>query len=243
MRFLFILVVIAIFALLILSFRRKSGSGGRNPVVVRDADKPQPRTVMQFDASPDSPVQFGYKTQWLAIRTTDTGAVLHALRLQNIRAANWTTGLQGAYDDYCFVSPPLEGWTLVVDGRMPDLSAKGAPGPLSVIAELSARFGEACYFGTHRVVEYQAWGKAVDGRLVRAYAYVGESGEVVVDRGELTAEERAHNLIFTGLDAAEPNLPDEEDVLRIAALWSVDTKLDRSGSSPGTGFAADSLRK
>lgn len=154
----------------------------------------------RFDATPDTPLSFGYKIQWYAIRTADTAEVAEAFQLDQPQPANWQTGLTAAFQGYYFISPPLAGWTLAVNAFMPDLGAAGADNPLETIKRLSSRFGEACYFGSHRVVDYYAWAKAVNGELIRAYSYVGESDEVLVDEGAPTAEERDNGLIFAGAD-------------------------------------------
>lgn len=98
------------------------------------------------------------------------------------------------------------------------------------------RFGEAYYFGTHRVVEYHAWAKSVNGKLVRAYGYLGETGETIVNRGEISDAELENGLIYTDLDAEEPNLPNEEDVLLMAKAWTIDPQMADGRHQAGTGF-------
>lgn len=196
-----------------------------------------PLYPVQFEAAPDLPVPFGYKTQWLAVRTTDTEAVAKCLRLERPQPANWKTGMNGAAAGYYFVTPPVHGWTLVVNPYMPDLSGKEEPGPLQLLERLSAAFGEAGYFASHRVVGYHAWVRARKGEIVRGYAYVGEQGETILDHGGLSSAEREANLTFTGLEAEEPVLPDEDDVLLMAKLWSVDPAMAQGGYEAGTGLA------
>lgn len=125
---------------------------------------------------------------------------------------------------------------LVINSIMPDLSGTESPSPLTVISDLSLSFGEACYFGTHRVVEYHAWAKSINGKLVRAYGYLGETGETIINQGEISKEELENNLIFTDSDVEEPNLPDEEDVLFIAKKWTVDPQMENDNYQTGTGF-------
>ncbi|NBD22339.1 hypothetical protein GT019_00485 [Paenibacillus sp. T1] len=181
------------------------------------------------------PVPFGCKCQWYAVKTTDTRAVADLLKLADRQRANWRTGIDGAYRGYYFVAPPVRGWTLVVNASMPDLSAPEAAGPLPTLAGLSLAFGEACYFATHRVVDYQAWIRSSNGEIVRGYAYLGERGETLLDQGELSREEREANLAFTGMDAEEPVSPNEADVLRMAGLWSVDPSVDSNGGEARAG--------
>src|SRR5687768_8664011 len=73
------------------------------------------------------PVPFGYKIAWLALSTTDQDAVLRSLQLVNATEASWLAGVDVAYGDAgnlvgilfaapakVFVSPTVNGWTLVV---------------------------------------------------------------------------------------------------------------------------------
>src|SRR5947209_6901242 len=113
--------------------------------------------------SQDFPISFGFKTAWLAIDTLNTAEVVEALHLRHVRRATWAEGLyQGT-----FVAPPVLGWTLV-EGVRP---GAGEPRFLPFLEALSGRFGEVQYFGTHRVVDYHAWAKALDGRVIRSYAW------------------------------------------------------------------------
>lgn len=217
-----------------------------------------------FNSSPDHPVSFGYKCQWYAIRTTDTAAVAAFFNLKEPQPVNWETGMAGAFQGYYFISPPVKGWTLAVNSLMPDVSAAGEDNPLETVKRLSSRYGEACYFGTHRVVEYHAWAKAVNGELIRAYSYAGESDEVLIDEGEPTAEEVDSGLIFAGYDDYEDNdagdedgadidfgeedyeelpVPGEDDVISMAELWTLSPFLEDEEYEPGAGIAGRVARK
>jgi hypothetical protein len=101
------------------------------------------------------------------------------------------------------------------------------------VSRLSAELGtEVQYFATHRVLEAHAWGRAVGGELRRAYEYVGESGETVIDVGSLSAEEQELGLNFSNpnrtgaggtdeFDESEARWPDEESVIALADRWSI----------------------
>jgi hypothetical protein len=185
---------------------------------------------------PDLPVGFGYKCQWYVIRSSDMNGVATYLNLTDDKTSNWKSGIEAAYEGYYFVSPPVNGWIFVVNSIMPDLSAKNDSNPLKVVTNLSKKFGEAYYFGTHRVVEYQAWAKAVNGKLERAYGYLGESGEVIVNQGNLSTEEKENKLLFTDLNVDDPMLPNEEDVLLIAKTWTIDPRMEDGNYEIGTGL-------
>nr|GEZ77608.1 hypothetical protein [Tanacetum cinerariifolium] len=100
---------------------------------------------------------------------------------------------------------------------------------------------------TSRVIEAHGWAKGLKGKIVRAYAYVGDQGETVVATGPLSAVEPP-TLVNTRSLAAQhdtaylerPDLttPTEELIMQIAAQWSVDpTTLDtRHDIAPGFGW-------
>jgi hypothetical protein len=182
---------------------------------------------------------FGPKQAWLAIRGGDVpaDAVMGALGVRDLGEVDWRLGLDLAYvnDDRVVVTPPLAGaggraWVLVV-GRW-------LLGPAAVdVAGLSAKLGtEVQFFATHRVIEFHRWERAVDGETVRAFTYIGTSGEVTRWEGTPDATERAMRLpeTRTGPDDDLDIVVDESDVLRLAGAWSVDpsTLGDRPASGP-----------
>jgi hypothetical protein len=173
---------------------------------------------------------FGGKQAWLAVRALDAGAVIEALDLRDLGEVPWRQGLDLAHftDDRVVVTPPLTGarderWVLVA-GRLlmqpPDL------------VTLSARLGtEVQYFATDRVTEMHRWQRAAKGELVRAFGYVGRTGEVTSWFGDPDPAERDAGLPGV-LDEETTVLVSENDVLRVAGAWSVDPST-LSGPAPG----------
>ena len=180
-------------------------------------------------------VGFGYKMVWIAVRAGEAEAILDALGRSEPRTVDWPEGVRAVYQDHGAVAltPPLPGgttWTLAI----------GHPLSTVDLCELSRRLDrEVQRFGTHRVVEWHRWERAVSGRLVRLFEYVGDHGEVTEWEGEPDEVERAVGLpqvwpIVEGATiepgaAVEP--PDgsvnEMDLMRVAGEWSVDpTGLD-----------------
>jgi hypothetical protein len=162
---------------------------------------------------------FGGKQAWLAVASGDTAAVLKALGARDLGTVPWRDGLDLAHltDDRIAVTPPLPG-------------ARGIPGP-DVVA-LSADLGtEVQFFATHRVTELHRWQRADSGDLLRAFGYVGQTGEVTSWFGEPDAAERDAGLPGE-LDEEASVLVAEGDVFRVAGAWSIDpTTL--SGRAPG----------
>lgn len=60
----------------------------------------------------------------------------------------------------------------------------------SWLAELSKQLGEVQFFSNYRVPEFHEWALAIDGRVIRAYVWLGERFEVTRYVGEPTSVER-----------------------------------------------------
>jgi len=183
-----------------------------------------------------TPQAFSYKFQWIVIDTTDASPVVSALGLKDVRPATWDID---PYDHRgVFVSPSVLDWTYVLGGHLPPNFPQFVPR----LEDLSRRFGEVQYFATHRVVELHAWAKAIDGRIVRGYCWVGESCEIVMDVGGLTPEEeelgfsRFINSHTASGDWEAVDFPDEEDVMHIAGKWSINPQELDAYDSEGPGF-------
>jgi hypothetical protein len=179
----------------------------------------------------DVMVGFGGKQAWLAVRDGDPVAVIAALGLRDLGTVRWRDGIDLAHlgDDRVAVTPPLPGardhrWVLAAGRRLlltpPDLP------------ELSrVLHTEVQYFATHRVTESHRWQRAAEGSLIRAFGYVGQTGEITTWFGDPDPAERDAGLPGE-LDEDTTVLVAEQDVLRVAGAWSVDpTTL--GGPAPG----------
>lgn len=180
-------------------------------------------------------VSFGYKTAWLAVRTDVPNRVVHALGLQHTTTTPAARGVQAAYDwdpasddRRVFVTPPIHGWVLCVGQALFGFADSHDPEFADLVARLSRELRcDVQFFCTHRIVEAHGWARAVGGQLLRAYLYVGESGETVVNTGEPTADELHLGFaVFASpgehtANGAQASYPTEEDVIRLAGRWSV----------------------
>jgi hypothetical protein len=204
-----------------------------------------------FDAVPDRPCAFGYKMAWLAIRTRDTSRVIDVLGLVEPRPCNWNSGIGTVYDDrlgeaHVFVSPPVNGWTFVVGLSLPYPVGRGFVDKCTpMLLDLGSAFIEAQYYFSFPLIDFFAWARIIDGKLVRAFA-IGDEG-LIWNKGRPTKDEKSLGLkLFelrgvrgrTGDAGGELILyPTEEHVMHLASRWSLDpTRLNTAAASAGSGF-------
>lgn len=179
----------------------------------------------------DSAIDFGYKTLWFAVKTNNKKRIAEIFKLRNTKECNWKVGIAESYNNFIYITPQIGDWTLV---RGMALLDKGDIENTNFIKDkiivLSKEFGEAQFFGSERVVEYQTWMKAVNGKIIRAYSYIGESGENLIVEGEPTEFEKKYNLVNTFSEEAKDEkyferedlfFPDEDFVMKVAENWSV----------------------
>ncbi|WP_299461364.1 hypothetical protein [uncultured Gimesia sp.] len=231
MIYLILIVVFIIFVTVIMSLNR-------DDLLPHTADEylsPTPLDILfeTIDSTPDTPVGFGYKMSWLAIKSSDAHAVVETLVIDHLQPANWQTGITAAYHGHTFISPPVHGWVLVASYHLPELGNDAEPQRFTpLLAGLSQKFGEVQYFGTQRVVGYHAWSRFLNGTETRAFAYLGERGEILADRGEKTDAEIQLGYEYFDPDSPDADsdahweredlcYPDEEHVMEIAGLWGV----------------------
>jgi len=214
----------------------------------RAKHEPAPRLRREQAGStiPDRPIGFGYKCAWYAIHSSETERIARAFGSVQLQPCNWKAGIAAAYDGSTFLTPAVNGWTLVVRAGMDDNEAQVR------LVELSNEFGEAQFFSTHRIVEFHCWGKANHGHLVRFHAFDGESTVTLVNIGDPIELETGLNL-FNSLgpeartegyfDRDDLDYPDEQLVKKIAAAWSIDptTLEERTELGPGLGLLCKDL--
>jgi hypothetical protein len=182
---------------------------------------PIPGRIDYTSAPPDPPIPFGPNKAWLAIDSIDTDEVASALELREARPATWAQGLPAANQSSIFVTPPLGDWTLATGlALFPTDRVEAFVKPL--LERLSRQFGEAQYFGTHRAGELHIWARARRGRLVRGYGWLGDKGLTLWNEGAPTKEEQSLGLVFLDGLSRDGARPDENTVMQIADLWSID---------------------
>ena len=96
-------------------------------------------------------------------------------------------------DPWVFVSPPISGWVLAVSVSLPYPTAEthhniGEKFD-ALFSRLTTRFDDVQFYGSHRVVDFVAWARAVNGKPLRMFAYAGGGDGVLANVGEQTPEE------------------------------------------------------
>ncbi|MBM3847887.1 MAG: hypothetical protein FJ405_16575 [Verrucomicrobia bacterium] len=179
--------------------------------------------------------------RWLAVRCQDSVEVQTALRLRNPRLCSWEEGLHRAMDHRLFISPPMNGWILVMGADLPDPS-EDADACFHLISRLSRVLGEVQFFSINRMFNHHAWALADAGRVRRGYAWAGQT---VWNQGVPTQVELALRLPTYDycelpqrafLSYSDPLGTATEKVTALAARWSVDpTTVDfrRLRGNPG----------
>ena len=191
----------------------------------RASDSAQQPSSQVLDTTP---IPFGYKTAWVAVHSQDQRAVAAALGLRDVHAAGWHPGLDQAIDGgsgLVFVAPPVNGWVLAVGKAL-----LGDAKYEDTIKALSRQFGEAQYYESMRVADAYAWAQARDGEVMCLFD--GANGREPRREGFEHELESVVRLRFveklppdekdrTAAERRQAPFPDEEDVLRVADVWSV----------------------
>jgi hypothetical protein len=162
---------------------------------------------------------------WLAIKSRNASAVQAALSLHNPRPCSWLEGFTSA--DKLFVAPPVNGWVLVTGTGLP-LPSEDVDACYRFVADLSRKVGLVEFFSANRVSLHHAWVRALNGRILRGYAWAGTT---LWDQGAPTPEEMELALKCFGYTGALPANAFErselmaanvQKVVLLAARWGLD---------------------
>jgi hypothetical protein len=173
------------------------------------------------------PFLFDRPNRWLTVRCSNIIKVQNALGLGNPKPCSWTEGFSKISESRLFISPPVQGWIMIVGQGLPD------PGDdidllYHFLMKIARELGSVQYFSANRVFNHHAWARIENGEVYRAYAWAGET---LWNQGELTAAEKALELkcyeygqppIPFPFSARDSHAANTEKVLQLAARWSVD---------------------
>jgi hypothetical protein len=207
-----------------------------------------------YDSRPDRPRPFGYRMCWLAIRTRNTERVVEHLSLSGLVQANWNNGLGTVYSERegagrIFVSPPVNGWTMVVGLALPQPMGKAfANKTIPLLLGLGRHFIEVQYYLSYPALDYFAWARVIDGKLVRAYAMTDEG--VVWSHGKATREEKSLGIRLYEMRGVKRRkgdaggelvlYPTEAHVAELAGKWGLDpTRIAPGRAKPALGLLGE----
>lgn len=237
--------------------------GARSKRPVRPAAEAVHRSPDAVETEPDLPTWFGSNISWFAIRAEDGLAVAKVFGAVDLQRANWRSGIEAAHRYYSpdmgtfpvFISPPIDGWTLVV--------GKSFPGPDKPetkegqefrrrFRELASHFDDVQFFGSSRVLPHYTWARARAGTTERVFSFI--DGPTLVSEGEQTPEEiRLGFFDLRSLDDdgttsegheinGEVRYFGEEEVLDLAGAWSINPmQLNTRDWPAGVGYIASLL--
>lgn len=189
--------------------------------------------------SPFQSIIFEPINRWLVVKCNNPSLVQAALNLHQPTACSWDEGLSEARDDKLFISPPVNGWILVI--------GSGLPGPFEdvdkcfvFLTNLSRKLGQVQFFSASRVVNHHAWAMVERGRVYRAYAWAGEP---LWAQGPMTSAERELDLrcFAYGTEQNAFTLKEElaantEKLGQLAARWSIDPAAVATSARVGHGI-------
>jgi hypothetical protein len=184
---------------------------------------------------------------WLAIKSRNVAAVQSALGLHNPKPCSWTEGLSG--EEKLFIAPPVKGCILVIGSGLPE-PADDVDKCFRFMVQLSRKLGHVQLFCASRILQHHAWVQAERGRVLRAYAWAGQT---LWKQGRQTAAE--HELALKCFDYTEPaernffGQPDAistnvDKVPLLAARWSLDpARIDERFLENEQGVAGEPSRR
>lgn len=143
------------------------------------------------------------------------------------RHASWADALARSREARLFVSPPVDGWSLVIGAGMPDIF-HDVDQAFHFLRQTSEVLGTVHFFAANRVLHSHAWARLDDGRVTRAYAWAGTT---LWNEGRATLEERLLGLRCREYaEEAEPvrygEIPAEcrntDRLILLARRWGID---------------------
>src|SRR5207248_1081881 len=131
------------------------------------------RILADSDSAPERSGQyqplFESPFRWIAIKSGNPIAAQAVLGLHNVRSCSWDEGLARLNDHTLLISPPIDGWLLVVGTGLPDPN-EDLDECYKFILALSRELGHVQFFSFNRAVNHHALVKAEGDRVLRAYA-------------------------------------------------------------------------
>lgn len=182
--------------------------------------------------------------RWIAIKSSNLPAVQAALHLDHGTPCCWTEGFAKNADTRLFISPPVDGWTVVLGQALPE-PADDIDRFFRFALKLSRDLGQVQFFSSSRFLSHHAWVRADEGRIIRAYVWAGQT---LWNQGKVTFAEQQLGLkcfpygvpgevTLAEREAAPANC---EKVMLLASKWSLDpVAIADQNLKNSTGIAGD----
>lgn len=167
-----------------------------------------------FNSARNRVLPYPLPPRWMIIRSSNTAFLREFLGLR--QSVPWGEALSRARERALFISNPVNGWTLLIGGALPD-PVQDVDAVYRCLQRLSAEIGEVQFYSADRVLNFHSWARFRNGRAQRAYAC---AGDVLWNEGWMTLEERL-------LGVRCRNYGDEVPALRYGEIPSDQTNTER----------------
>ena len=173
------------------------------------------------------PSVFSRPRTWLAVRSRNPEDVARSMGLGDLHLCACAEALAEPDAGRLFVSPPINGWVVVMGYPLPD-AGEDIDACYRFLADMSERLGHVQYFHGNPELGHHAWAKLIERQGVRAYAWTGET---TWNQGKPTlAEEKTGMSCFDYLAAGDDDSYQQWETVGanvdrlpvLASIWSVD---------------------
>ncbi|MBS33477.1 MAG: hypothetical protein CMO68_03625 [Verrucomicrobiales bacterium] len=174
-----------------------------------------------------APSVFSRPRTWVAVRSRNPEDVARSMGLDGLRPCAFAEASGDPEAGRLFVSPPVNGWVVVMGGALPDPS-EDIDACYHFLADMSGRLGHLQFFHGNPALGHHAWAKLIERKVVRAYAWIGET---VWNQGDATrAEQKTGMRCFDYLEDGDEGSYQRWETVGanvdrlpvLASIWSVD---------------------
>ena len=173
------------------------------------------------------PLPFSVPTRWMAVRGATPSRIREVLGDRVGVYSGWADALARSRERSLFVSPALDGWTLVVGAGLPE-AFQDVDQAFHFLRKASEALGEIHFYSADRVLNFHTWARLDNGRVTRAYAWAGTT---LWNEGRSSLEERLLGLRCRAYGEEvepvrfgehSPEYHNTDRVVLLARRWSID---------------------
>ena len=172
------------------------------------------------------PSVFSRPRTWLSVRSRNPEDVARSMGLGDLYPCACAEALADPNTERLFVSPPVNGWVVVMGWQLPD-PGEDIDACYRFLADMSERLGHVQYFHGNPALGHHAWAKLIERKVIRAYAWTGETAW---NQGKPTiGEEKTDMCCFDYLAAGNEESYQQWEIVganvdrlpMLASIWSV----------------------